>query len=58
MKFQKPERKKSKLRLAIAGPSGSGKTYSALMLNFGLGGRIAVIDTRKGDFVTWELSKA
>lgn len=48
MKFQKAERKKSKLRLALAGPSGSGKTYGALLVAKGLGGKIAVIDTEKG----------
>ena len=48
MEFQKAERKKSKLRLALTGPSGSGKTYGALLVAKGLGGRIAVIDTEKG----------
>lgn len=48
MKFQKAERKKSKLRLALTGPSGSGKTYGALLVAKGLGGKIAVIDTEKG----------
>lgn len=48
MKFQKAERKKSKLRLALSGPSGSGKTYGALLVAKGLGGRIAVIDTERG----------
>ncbi|AZI13593.1 ATP-binding protein [Avibacterium paragallinarum] len=48
MQFQKAERKKSKLRLALTGPSGSGKTYGALLVAKGLGGRIAVIDTEKG----------
>jgi hypothetical protein len=28
--FRKAERKKAKLRLAVAGPSGSGKTYNSL----------------------------
>nr|DAX79434.1 MAG TPA: AAA domain protein [Caudoviricetes sp.] len=48
MQFAKAERKKSKLRLALAGPSGSGKTYGALLVAKGLGGKIAVIDTEKG----------
>ena len=46
--FHKAERKKGKLRLAIAGPAGSGKTYSALLMALGLGGRIAMIDTERG----------
>ncbi|MEI7639391.1 MAG: ATP-binding protein [Syntrophus sp. (in: bacteria)] len=46
--FHKAERKKGKLRLAIAGPAGSGKTYSALLIAFGLGGRVAMIDTERG----------
>ncbi|HDL1210279.1 TPA: ATP-binding protein [Mannheimia haemolytica] len=48
MQFQKAERKKSKLRLALTGPSGSGKTYGALLLTSGLSNKIAVIDTEKG----------
>ena len=48
MQFQKAERKKSKLRLALTGPSASGKTYGALLTAKGIGGRIAVIDTEKG----------
>jgi len=51
MAFKKAERKKSKLRLALAGPSGSGKTLSALRIAKGmaevLGCRIGVIDTEK-----------
>lgn len=46
--FKKAERKKAKLRLALCGPSGSGKSYSALLTAFGLGGKIAVIDTERG----------
>lgn len=48
--FQKAERKKAKLRLALCGPSGSGKTHSALLLASGLaaGGTIALIDTERG----------
>ena len=48
VRFHKAERKKSKLRLAIAGPAGSGKTYSALLVAFGIGGRVAMIDTERG----------
>lgn len=46
--FRKAERRKAKLRLAITGTSGSGKTYGALQVAFGLGGRIAMIDTENG----------
>lgn len=46
--FKKAERKRAKLRLALAGPSGAGKTYSALLIAKGLGGKIAVLDTEKG----------
>ncbi len=46
--FHKAERKKGKLRLGIAGPAGSGKTYSALLIAFGMGGRVALIDTERG----------
>ena len=48
MAFRKAQRRKAKLRLAITGPAGSGKTYSALLLAFGLGGKIAMIDTENG----------
>jgi len=48
MPFRRAERKKAKLRLAISGPSGSGKTYSALLIAFGIGGRVAMIDTERG----------
>jgi hypothetical protein len=43
--FQKAERKKARLRLALCGPAGSGKTFSALKIAQGIGGRIALIDT-------------
>jgi hypothetical protein len=46
--FQKAERRKAKLRLALSGPSGSGKTYGALQIAKGLGGKVAVIDTERG----------
>jgi len=48
MAFQKAERKKARLRLALCGPSGSGKTYSAILIAQGLGGKIAMIDTENG----------
>ncbi|MCZ7637658.1 MAG: ATP-binding protein [Verrucomicrobia bacterium] len=45
--FQKAQRQRVKLKLAITGPAGSGKTTAALRLARGLtrNGRIAVIDT-------------
>jgi DNA polymerase III delta prime subunit len=46
--FQKAERTKTFIKLAITGPSGSGKTYSAIRLARGLvgpEGRIAFLDT-------------
>lgn len=46
--FQKAQRRKSRLRLALAGPAGSGKTFSALLIAFGIGGRVAMIDTERG----------
>ena len=46
--FRKAERRKAKLRCGIAGPSGSGKTFSSLLMAFGLGGRVALIDTENG----------
>ncbi len=46
--FQRAERKKSRLRLALCGPSGSGKTRSALELAQGLGNKIALADTEHG----------
>ena len=48
LRFHKAERKKGKLRLAIAGPAGSGKTYSALLIAFGIGGKVALVDTERG----------
>jgi hypothetical protein len=48
MKIRKAERKKARLRLGIAAPSGAGKTYSALLLAFGLGGKVGLIDTEHG----------
>ena len=48
MEFRKAERRKAKLRLGITGVAGSGKTYGALLVAFGLGGKIAMIDTENG----------
>lgn len=48
MQIRKAERKKAKLRLGIAAPSGAGKTYSSLLLAFGLGGKVGLIDTEHG----------
>ncbi len=46
--IRKAERRKAKLRLGISAPSGAGKTYSALLMAFGLGGKIGMIDTEHG----------
>lgn len=50
MQFQRAERTKAKLKLAIAGPSGSGKTLGALALATVLaeGQPVALIDTENG----------
>ena len=48
MEIRKAERKKAKLRLGIAAPSGAGKTYSALLMAFGIGGKVGLIDTEHG----------
>lgn len=48
MQIRKAVRRKSKLRLGIVAPSGAGKTYSALLLAFGLGGKVGMIDTENG----------
>lgn len=48
LSFRKAEKRKAKLRLAITGTAGSGKTYGALLVAFGLGGRVAMIDTENG----------
>lgn len=48
MQIRRAERKKAKLRLGIAAPSGAGKTYSSLLLAFGLGGKVGLIDTEHG----------
>jgi len=48
MEIRKAERRKARLRLGIASTSGAGKTYSSLMLAFGLGGKVGLIDTENG----------
>lgn len=48
MQIRKAVRKKAKLRLGIVAPSGAGKTYSALLMAFGLGGKVGMIDTENG----------
>lgn len=48
IQIRKAERKKAKLRLGMSGPAGSGKTYSSLLLAFGLGGKVGLIDTENG----------
>lgn len=48
IQIRKAERRKAKLRLGISAPSGSGKTYSSLLLAFGLGGKVGLIDTENG----------
>lgn len=48
MEIKKAQRMKAKLRLGIAAPSGAGKTYSALLMAFGLGGKIGMVDTEHG----------
>ena len=48
IEIRKATRKKAKLRLGIAAPSGAGKTYSALLLAFGIGGKVGLIDTEHG----------
>lgn len=48
VEIRKAVRKKAKLRLGIAAPSGAGKTYSSLLLAFGLGEKIGIIDTEQG----------
>lgn len=48
MEIRRAERKKAKLRLGISAPSGGGKTYSALLMAFGLGGKVGLIDTERG----------
>lgn len=47
MDFEEATKEATFARIALTGPSGSGKTYSALMLAFGLGAKVAVIDTER-----------
>ena len=46
--YHNTERWRAKLRLAITGPVGSGKIYGALLVAFGFGGKIALLDTENG----------
>ena len=46
--FEEATKEAAKARIALTGPAGSGKTYTALMLAFGLGEKVAVIDTERG----------
>lgn len=48
MKIERAQKKKQKLKIALAGISGSGKTYSALTLAFSMCQKICVIDTECG----------
>jgi hypothetical protein len=48
MGFKKATKAAAKLRLGLIGPAGSGKTMTALRVAYGLGGRVAVIDTERG----------
>ena len=50
MEFKPAQRKRAKLRLAIAGPSGAGKSYSSLVVASGIApwSKIAVIDSENG----------
>lgn len=43
--FKPATRKQVKLKLAITGPSGSGKTMSSLLIAFGIGKKVALVDT-------------
>ena len=48
MDFEEATKEAAKARIALTGPAGSGKTYTSLMLAFGLGENVAVIDTERG----------
>lgn len=48
MKIERAQKKKQKLKIALAGISGSGKTYSALTLAFSMCEKVCVIDTECG----------
>src|SRR5918912_4540549 len=43
--FRRAQRERVFIKLAITGPSGSGKTYSALRVAFGMGQKVAMLDT-------------
>jgi hypothetical protein len=45
MAFTRAKRTKVPLKIAMTGATGSGKTFSALLLAFGLGSKVAVVDT-------------
>jgi hypothetical protein len=46
--FRRAERQRVYIKLALTGPSGCGKTYSALRLAFGMGHKVAMLDTENG----------
>lgn len=46
--FEEATKAAAKARICLTGPAGAGKTYTALMLAFGLGESVAVIDTERG----------
>lgn len=48
MRFEKAERRRAHLRLALCGPSGSGKTWTGLTIASDFSDKIAVIDTERG----------
>ena len=48
LKIERAQKKKQKLKIALAGISGSGKTYSALTLAFSMCKKVCVIDTECG----------
>lgn len=48
MDFEEATKAAAKARIALTGPAGAGKTYTALMLGFSLGEKVAVIDTERG----------
>jgi hypothetical protein len=48
MKIERAQKKKQKLKIALAGASGSGKTFSALKLAFSMCQKVCVIDTERG----------
>jgi len=45
MAFVKAQRQRVFVKVAVTGPSGAGKTFSALKLAFGMGKKVAFIDT-------------